>query len=321
MLRAMWFGDEEEAARLESLGHDQIEAGDRAAALETAANLVAMGWSGGFVVEALAHRSGGEIEVAARRLEAGAERAPRAWQLWHLLGNLRSDLQDVDGAVAAFDRALACEGSAQIAIRFNRAIAYHRAKRFGEALADLDPILSLPKPPLEIAEAALGLTLECLAGIGRAEEAKDMIEAALERCAEDDPRRPVLDAEHALALDRARAERSQIEAAFGRAVDTGFASAPLVALGRRLFPVGDAGPFHRLQLVVQGEPPEGSEAAGFLRMFDVIAPSPEAALELARVYLPSYARAGARIERSAAGPAETDLEPGVHGASELMLFA
>ncbi|MCB9596847.1 MAG: tetratricopeptide repeat protein [Sandaracinaceae bacterium] len=317
----MWFGDEAEAGRLETLGHEQLEAGDGAAALKTADRLIAMGWSGGFVVEALAHRSAGRLDVAVERLEVAVERVPAAWELWHLLGNLRSDRDDVDAALEAFERALACEGASRIAIHFNRAIAYRRAGRFGEALADLDPILALPKPPLEIAESALALTLECLAGIGRAEDAVDMIEAALERCAADDPRRPVLDAEHALALDRARADRAKIEAAFAGAVDAGVASPALIALGRRLFPASAEGAQHRLQLVVQGEAPAGSGAAGFLRVFDVVAVDPERALELARRYLPSHARATVQIERADVREPDVELEPGVHAASELMFFA
>ena len=125
----MWFGDEEEAARLEASGHGQIEQGELGAALETAGELLAMGWSGGFVLEALVHRWKGEPEVAVSKLEAGTKRAPYDWRLWQLLGNLRSDLSLFDEAIEAFDRAEKCEGSSMVAVRFNRAIANRRADR------------------------------------------------------------------------------------------------------------------------------------------------------------------------------------------------
>jgi len=130
----MWFGDEDEASRLEAQGHRQIEAGDLGAAQRTADALLAMRWSGGFAIEALALASAGDLEAAVAGLEAGVARAPDAWALWQLLGNLRSDLGRLDDAIAAFDRALRCEGASQIAIGFNRAVVHHRADRFGEAL-------------------------------------------------------------------------------------------------------------------------------------------------------------------------------------------
>jgi len=311
----MWFGDEDEASRLEAQGHRQIEAGDLGAAQRTADALLAMRWSGGFAIEALALASAGDLEAAVAGLEAGVARAPDAWALWQLLGNLRSDLGRLDDAIAAFDRALRCEGASQIAIGFNRAVVHHRADRFGEALADLEPILSLPRPPPELAERALALTLECLAAIGRAADAVDMIEAALATCADDDPRRPGLHAQHALALDRA--DDDAIARAFTAAAEAGAIPPALAALGRRRFPDESKGPHHRYSVVVQGAAPPDVEAEGFLRVFDVVAASPEHALALVQRHSPG----SLTLERHETIEPDTDLEPGIHGASAPMLFA
>ena len=316
----MWFGDDEEAARLEAEGHERLEAGDLGGAHERGKALIAMGWSGGFVLEALAFRGAGEVGRAVVGLEEAVTRAPGAWRLWQLLGNLRSDEADHDGAVEAYGRALGCEGVSQVVVHLNRAIAHRRADRFGDALADLDPILALPRPPLAVAETALALTLECLAALGRADDALGLIESALETCAEDDPRRPRLHAEHALALDRAKADADAIEGAFENATQAGVATLALLALGRRLRPVEMNEPAQRLQLVAQGEPPDGTDAAGFLRVFDVVAEGPAQALELVRSYVPAAARPGLRVERCDVREAETTLEAGVHGASDIMLF-
>ncbi|MEZ4337921.1 MAG: tetratricopeptide repeat protein [Sandaracinaceae bacterium] len=317
----MWFGDVEAAERREAQGHAALEAGDLEAAEAAAAALIGMRWSGGFVIRALALRAAGRPEAATSVLEDAVTRVPADGRLWQLLGNLRSDLGRLDDALVAFGRALEGEGVSTTAVRFNRAVAHRRAERFGEALADLEPILGLPSPPGEIAASALSLALDCLAHLGRAEDACAMVEAALDRCAEDDPRRPALHAEHALALHRGGAPRAAVEAAFTAAVDGGAATPALFLLARALFPSAASDAPRRYRLVVRGPAPAGLEAEGFLRVFDVVAASPEAALEMARRFVGTEARTALAIEQHAVIEEAPALEPGVHGASEPMLFA
>lgn len=317
----MWFGDVDAAQRDEARGYAALEAGDLPAAEAAAEALIAMRWSGGFVLRALALRAAGRLEDAAGVLEGAVERVPADGRLWQLLGNLRSDLGRPDEALAAFGRALEGEGVSATAVRFNRAVANRRAERFGDALADLEPILALPSPPGELAASALSLALECLAHIGRADDAREMVESALARCAEEDPRRPALHAEHSLALQRGRAPRAEVEAAFARAVDGGATSPALFALARELFDERGDGARRRYRLVVRGEVAPEVEAEGFLRVFDVVAASPEAALAWARRLVPERARATLAIEQHAVIEEDTALAPGVHGASEPMLYA
>lgn len=306
----VWFGAREETARrLEAEAFEAIEAGDWDAAEARAGELLAMGWSGGFEVRALAAQGRGDVEGAARVLEDGVEKAPGACPLWLLLGNVRSDLGRFDEALDAFDRALSCEGSDAASVRFNRAIAEHRRGEPGAALRDLDLVLALPKPP-PFAEDALALAADCLASIGRGADAVSMVRAAYDRCAATDPRRPRLAAELAVALDRHGATE-EAAARFEEAAGAGVATASLLALGRRLRPLEARAP-RLFRLVVEAPHPG---VAGVLRVLEVAADDVAQALEAARVYAPE----GATLhEHEDCG--EASGEPGVRWASGLVLF-
>lgn len=313
----MWFGSrEDDVRRLEREAYEALEAGEWSEADARAQKLLALGWSGGFEIAALAARGRGDAEAAARALEEGVEKAPAAWPLWHLLAVVRSDLGRYDDALDAFERALACEGSDAIAIRFNRAIAQHRRGDPGAALDDLELILALPKPP-PFAEDALALSVECLAAIGRAEDGLAMVRAALDACREGDPRRDRLIAELAVALERARGDAAEVRACFLRAAEAGVATPSLLALGRRLDPRRVSAPrLHRL--IVEARAPEDGGRA-FLRVFDVVADDREQALSAVRPYLPASARDGACVEEHHdRGP--TEDEPGVWWASGRLYY-
>ncbi len=314
----MWFGSrEDEVGRLERAAQAALEGGDFDAADAIAARLLELGWSGGFEIAALAARGRGEPALAAKRLEEGVEKAPGAGSLWLLLGVVRSDLARYDAALDAFERALSAEGAEPITVRFNRAVAHQRRGNPGAALDDLEVILSLPKPP-PFAEDALALAAECLATIGRADDGLTMVRAAHDACAADDPRRPRLSAELAVALERAGGDEAEVRQRFLEAASAGVATPAFLALGRRLSPLPSESP--RLHhLVVQADPIE-PDAAGLLRVFQVVADDPAGALTAARAYLPEAVRESAAIEQHQdRGPASD--EPGVHGASELLHYA
>ena len=313
----MWFGSREERVRrLEAHAREALEAGALEEAERAAGELLELGWSGGFEIQALAARARGTDERAASVLEEGLSHVPEAWPLWDLLGIVRSDLGRYDGAMEAFDRALACEGCDPIAVRFNRAIARHRGGDPGGAWDDLEPIFALSAPP-PFAEDALGLAAACLADLGRASEGLALVRAARASCAEADPRRARLDAELAIALDRAGdAEAAQ---AFARAAEAGASTPALFALGRRLSPIEARAPrLHRI--VVDAPAPLETHARGLLRVFDVAADDAAQALELARVYLPAVSRDHARLDehhdRGEAPPGEL----GVLWASGLVYY-
>ncbi len=308
----MWFASLEEKARhLEAEAFEAIGSGALDEAEARADALLAMGWSGGFEVKAAIAQQRGDLEAAERVLEEGVSRAASAWPLWQLLGIVRSDRGRYEPALEAFDRALACEGADAGSVRFNRAIARHRHGDLGGAWDDLEPILALPKAP-PFAEDALALAADCLASMGRSEDAVALVRAAYDACDPEDVRRPRLAAELAVALDRAGA-REEARPFFVQAARDGVATRSLLALGRRLAPIEPRAPrLHRL--VVEAPHPA---ARGVLRVIEVVADDLEQALEASRPYLPEGARVDEHEDR---GDAPEAAEAGVVWASGLVFF-
>lgn len=311
----MWFGrDQDSAYDLEAKAHGLLDAGRTDEARAIAEQLLSMGWSGGFEVKALAQQQAGELPGAIATLEEAVSKVPNLWHLWQLLGNLRSDAGDLDGALEAMNQAIGCEAVSEPALRFNRAIVQHRRGEPGKALDDLEMIMALPRPP-EFAEDVLSLAARCLSELGRAEDGLTLVESALEACAEDDPRRPRLEGERAVALDRLGRDPSE---SFAAASEAGVATQDLLALRRRLHPASCSAP-KRFRVVTQS-PMDHPEIKGCFRIFDVVADDEAQALALAADTLPVGARDGAAIEESAVIEESTELEPGVHAASGLIYF-
>lgn len=314
----MWFGRrEEEVRQLETEAHALLEDERADEALAIGVRLCDMGWSGGFEVQALALAQRGDAEGAIALLEAAVQEID-VWSLWLLLGNLRSDLGRFADAIAALDRAAGFETASQTTVRFNRAIARHRMGEPGLALADLDPILALPKPPA-VAEDALALAAECLAEIGRAHDGLEMVRAALRACSPQDLRRGRLEVELALALDRAGAPVDEVREALARAAESELTPPALLALARRIDPIATA-EAQRYRLVVEGAIVDLPGVSGYLRVFEVVAPDPGTALVLAKRFVRADARDALRVESCEVLEPTTDAEPGVWAASGRVLF-
>jgi len=174
----MFFGQSEEETRaLEAEGRARLAAGEWAQAIAIASRLIDSSWAGGFELLALAQRGMGRHAAALAGLEEGVKLAPDAGPLWLLLGNLRSDAGDYARAEEAFaealrcDREEGCQGISEATLRFNRAVTRERKGDPEGALADLDFVLRLPKPPA-FAEDALWLSMGCLLNLDRGDEAR-----------------------------------------------------------------------------------------------------------------------------------------------------
>lgn len=157
----------------EALAEGDLKTAERAGEALLAARQVY-----GFEVLARMHQQRGDLAKAVETIEDGVARAPRAWPLRLLQGELLSDNGDYDAALAAYDAILGIDGADTDAVHVNAAIVLHRAGRYEEALARLarapgesdetlfaaariraDILNILERPDEAIAAAEEGLTL------------------------------------------------------------------------------------------------------------------------------------------------------------------
>jgi tetratricopeptide (TPR) repeat protein len=119
-------------------------------------------------------------ETAQGRFEEAVRIDDKLWEGWHDLGVLRARAGDDDGAIAAFDRALAVN-PAHTPSRLARAEAHRRAGHVQAARADYQGILAdaLPDDPLRKDAAARQASL--LREAGDADAAVDVLRETLRK--------------------------------------------------------------------------------------------------------------------------------------------
>ena len=273
--------------RCESLdrkGRDRIREGEFDEALDIAAQLESLRYSGAFEIAALAHVGRGELESAVSVLRRGVAVAPDVWLDWQLLGNCLSDLKRYDEAQAAYERALACPGSSPDSVGLNQAVLAGRRDRPSAALTLLD---TLQDPAL--AAPAREVRISALQDLERLDEALALAEAALEGG-------PPEDAEGAARWDRIAAKAGRIRLALNldtadvrrwavRSLRLASSGGALLRLLRELTPLSSLAA-RRFELIVQGAIPLRSplrkQAAGYFVTYQVTAETPERGLELIR---------------------------------------
>ena len=136
----------------------------------------------GFDVLARVHQQRGDLAAAIAVVADGVAKAPRAWPLWLLLGELRSEHGDYDAALDAYDSAAAIDGADIDDIHVNAAIVLHRAGRYEDALVRLDRASGESD---ETVFAAARVRADVLNLLGRPDEAIAAAEAGLERVTDD----------------------------------------------------------------------------------------------------------------------------------------
>ena len=136
-------------------GFAALAARDTEAAIDAGLELKERRHSASFELLALAYEADGDVERAIAVLEEGVVVAPGVWELWHLLGNLRSGEELFDQAQEAYDRALQSEGANVSMVRMNRGIALQRAGDEAAAVAELVQVVPADLPdPIGIAALA-----------------------------------------------------------------------------------------------------------------------------------------------------------------------
>lgn len=150
------------ARELMDKGYGYLRSNEIGRAKKVAKKLLNMHFSGGYEIMAHAYEYEGNRQKALQTLKEGVRNVPQVWVLWLQLGNLQSDLGMHENAMKSYERALKCPGAQSDSIAYNQAISLHRQERHDEALAKLDTLLDE-----ELALPKAGLTCTILNAAGR----------------------------------------------------------------------------------------------------------------------------------------------------------
>lgn len=303
-------------------GFAALEEGRPEDALSAANDLEGFRHTSSFELGALALRALDREEEALERLERGVKKAPGVWSLWNLLGNLRSDGGDYEGAFAAWNSGLACEGSDAGSLRLNKAIALGRLDRGEEGLVELDQ--------LEGADPAFAAHVEdtrahILGLLGRHDERIDAARAGLSLLP-DGPHaaEPRLFAELALGLSASGGDGAEALGAAWEAVLSDRTSPRAAEAVREIEGIEEDG-LVLMHLMVHGlwfEPlHKGQPSPMFFTAYTVVARDAEDALELIKRFEPEPVRASLKIEDSSVLDEPKRRLKGVHHAGDYAFFA
>lgn len=175
---------------------DALADGDLKAAKKAGEALVAARHTYGFEVLARVEQQRGDFAAAIRQIEEGIAKAPRAWPLRLVAGELHSDSGDYDAALRAYDDALKIEGADADEIHVNAAIVLHRAGRYDDALARLD---RAPGESEESIFAAARIRADIFNILERPDDAIAAAEEGLKRVTDDVPTSDVAELYAAMA--------------------------------------------------------------------------------------------------------------------------
>jgi len=256
----------------------------------------------GYEIQALAQQALGRSKAAIQVLERGLRRCTSAWPLWQLLGNLYSESELYDEAIAAYERALGCADVDTLCVHFNLAMAMARQDRLEAALSHLE-LAHIRVGPDHRQLRLLGASqrIAVLARLGRHAEAvregqRIVARARIEGTLDEHVAPVLAELAHALwtgAGDREAAERTAWEA-IGLDKTAQAAICVIRELNGRASP---AAAVYRVLLAGHWpEAPFEDEPSGFYTEYDVIADSPEEALEFARPFEPEPVRTSLRVE-------------------------
>jgi Flp pilus assembly protein TadD len=176
------YGREEEAKECEAMmdqAYDLLRRRNAPEALKIGQQLERRRYSGGFEIQARALVAVNRRKAAIETLERGVAAVPGNWALWQFLGSCRSDDEDYEGAFAAYEKSLTCDGY-EPEILYNYATASRRADRWEKAKALIEPLfdrneIETIEPP-RLALYLINLYEEILRKEGRDEEAIAMVQ-------------------------------------------------------------------------------------------------------------------------------------------------
>jgi tetratricopeptide (TPR) repeat protein len=280
---------------------DALAAGDCDTALRIAHALSARGDLRGFELAARALWEMGRREAAVGALSEALRRSPDSAALWHHLGSCLADVGRYDDALAALHRAADGTGAVRAEVLYQIATIHQRRKQYDQAWACLQRVSGEGAPP----PAVLADTRACvLIAMSRHAQAVALLSQTLDELSPDNDdagarqHQPSNEAvarlyarraeAHWLGSANADAARSDALAALALWPDLG-----ALHILRQLDARTSAGAGH-WTLVVQGRvrAADGDDASSrdFCRQVDVVADTPDEALEFIRMLEPPPVR-------------------------------
>jgi tetratricopeptide (TPR) repeat protein len=259
---------------------EALEERDYARAQRIAERIIGARHSYGFELLARVFQEQDNLPRAIAVLQEGVAKAPRAWPLWMLLGELRSDHGEYDQALLAYDTALALPGVDADEVHLNAAIVHDRAGRPEDALMRLHEVRGgNPELAIQAARVRAQILLETERPDAAAAAARAGLALVAEGAAESDI------APLYAALAKALWLKGEVEPALHyawEAVEHHADETALWLIREIEGEYSDSAKYFRI--LVHGrwdlEEAEGEHVDGFWRKYDVVAADEEEAMRL-----------------------------------------
>jgi len=295
---------EEDFERAEAIAHRIIEARH----------------SYGFELLARVYRDQDNLPRAIEVLQDAVSQAPRAWPLWMLLGEYRSDYGEYDLALLAYDTALGIDGVDADEVHLNASIVHDRAGRPEDALMRLHEIRG---SNTETVLYAARVRAEILLETERPEAAAAAAQAGLARVDDDTASDAIAPLHAAMAKaawmkgDRDAALRHAWEAIEHQADETA-----LWLIREIEAQYSNDAKFYRVS--VEGRVPAGSfeddAARGFFRKYEVVADDEQEAMRFVARVEQEIFRDGLRATEIEMLDDASDQPKGVYWVSAHLFF-
>ncbi|MBX9689711.1 MAG: hypothetical protein K2X27_23585 [Candidatus Obscuribacterales bacterium] len=304
----------ERALSLMQEAYERLDAHEPARARKIGKTLLSMGFSGAYEILSLCYLQEGKPEESIKIIKDGLKKMPLAWALWRHLGNVYCDQEQFLLAHESYEKALACSGVNPDSINFESALAFYRERRYPQALD------SLEKLSVDAASSSAPLKASVLNALLRHEEVIDLCSSYC-KLSPDLMEAQGLSRENISSL---LTEMALAQQALSRPKEALELLLEAIIWGSDAYTLSKLREMRKLlsseakqfRLTVSGrwnEPlRDGEEIPAFFRVFQVVADSPDEALEYAKEFeIPQIAES-LQIEECIDQKAVPDVLKGVY---------
>lgn len=306
-------GKLDKAKSLADEAFEALEDGDLRSALKLGRRLEKMRYSAAFEIQALVYAEEGKLRKAIAVLERGVKKAPTVWLLWQLLGNYRSDQGQWDKAFRCYRQALDCPTVDASSVHLNQAIALGRCGKYDEALSILDLVTN---PDLRWRAASRRLAM--LNAAGRFSGCISLAQSLLGSEQDESPETASIYSELAFAFWKLSGDPEPALAHAWKALALDKKDETAAWIVREADSLYSSNARH-IQVMICGRwthPIEGETSPpGFFVNYQVVADTPEEALEFIRRFEPEGVRDSLSIEEFKIKKPARDLPKGVYEIS------